>query len=290
MPATLHERAEVLLEELPPFMQGSYDIQGALHAVAEEIDLLETTIATLRDSFWPDRDLSNLDIFERLLGLSVNPPDKSDAQRQASVIAFYRKLKSSGAGSEWEQTMTDLIGTGWTYEEHDPDDGGSPDAGVLRLTIPFADPIEVPAGFSATPSTASGTLPAATYYYYVSAANFYGETQPTAVQSAVLGSAGHVVLDWNDVTDATAYRVYRGTTSTSLKRLDTGGVITASTYTDDGTATLTDLVSTNTNTTGSFQSREARTLARKITPAHLELEFGFDAGFILGSSELGDFL
>jgi hypothetical protein len=67
-------------------------------------------------------------------------------------------------------------------------------------------------------------------------------------------------------------------------------VITASTYTDDGTATLTDLVSTNTNTTGSFQSREARTLARKITPAHLELEFGFDAGFILGSSELGDFL
>jgi hypothetical protein len=290
MPATLHIRARQMLEDLPPFEQGSYDIQAVFHALAEEYELFETTLASLRQSFWPDRDVSNLALFEILLNLSVDPPDKSDAQRVNSVIAFYRKLKGSAAGVDWVETMNELIGTGWTYQEHDPDDPLGPDPGVLDLTIPFADPIDPPSGFGVTGSTASGTLPVGTYWYAVSATNFYGETPPSAALSATIGSAGHVALDWNAVTGATGYRIYRGASASTLKRLDTGMEVTDSDYEDDGTGTITTLVSTNTNTTGSFQSREARALARKITPAHLELTFGFDAGFILGSSELGDFL
>lgn len=287
----LTDRAKRMLEDLPPFLHNSTDIQAAILVCANEHDRLEAAIALVRRNLFPHlADADFIGFYERVLGLSVNPPDKTLSQRQASVLAFYRRLKAATSGLEWKAALTELIGTGWTYREHDPDDGGSPPAYTLELTIPFADPLAAPASLAATPSAGGGTLGAGTYYYAVTAANFYGETTASNVPTAVLGATGHVALDWNDVAGADSYHVYRGTSPTLLKRLNLGSALTSSAYTDDGSASLTTLPPPNTNTSGSFQSREARLLASKITPAHIELTFGYEAGFLIGSSELGDTL
>ena len=70
-----------------------------------------------------------------------------------------------------------------------------------------------------TTSTASGTLPADTYYYRVSPMNTDGYTgtdifgNASSEVSATLSATGQVTLNWSAVTNANAYRVYRATTS-----------------------------------------------------------------------------
>jgi hypothetical protein len=41
---------------------------------------------------------------------------------------------------------------------------------------------------------------------------------------------------------------------------------------------------------GSIKTSEAAALARAMTPAHIDLEFTYDVGFIVGISEMGDIL
>jgi hypothetical protein len=44
------------------------------------------------------------------------------------------------------------------------------------------------------------------------------------------------------------------------------------------------------NTTESYQAYEAKALARKITPAHIELNFSYGSGWIMNVSRMGDAL
>lgn len=289
MPAELSDRTQLLLEDLPPFLQQSYDIQACLDVVARELDRIETAKDLLRNNFWPSIGTDFIELYELLLSLSVDPPDKTLTQRQNTVLAFYESIKSQGTGLEWQAQITKLIGTGWSYAEHDPDDPGSPDAYIIEMTIPFTSPIPSPSDLNAV-NSGSGTIAAGTYYYAVSAANFYGETPPSAVASVTVSGSEAVDLDWTASADGSTYRIYRGSSPSTLRRLDLGMTLSANSYTDDGTATPTTIPPTNTNTTGSYQSHEARALARLITPAHIQLDFGYEPGFILGSSELGDIL
>lgn len=289
MPRELSDRAQDLLEDFPPFMQSSYEVQAVVDVTARELDRFFDAMETLRNNYWPTRGTEYLQIYEELLDLSVDPLDKTTEQRQQSVLAFYRTLKSSGSRAAWEGAVTALIGSGWSYVEHDPGDPGSPDAYTIAVTIPFASQITIPTGLGATPG-GSGSLAAGTYYYAVSAADLYGETQIGSIVSATVGASGRISLNWNDVAGASYYHVYRGASAGTLRRLDTGSPLTTSDYIDTGAATPTTQPPSNTNTTGSYQSHEAHRLLRKITPAHVDLIFSYDAGFIVGFSELGDFL
>jgi hypothetical protein len=94
------------------------------------------------------------------------------------------------------------------------------------------------------PSLAEGTLEAGTWYYVVSAVrpmtdpdNPGGETLPSDEVVVTLGIGGGVVLEWSEVTDATAYRIYRTELVDGVSRDEVflaevaGDVLT---YTDDG--------------------------------------------------------
>jgi hypothetical protein len=118
----------------------------------------------------------------------------------------------------------------------------------------------------------------------VTAINAYGETIPGPSASQAVTLNQQVTLDWADVTGATGYRVYRGTTSSNhLLIAETA----ASTYVDTGSAAIGG-PPPSTNTTRSVQAYEAEAFARIITPAHLDLIFGYGVGFIVGVSQVGE--
>ena len=79
----------------------------------------------------------------------------------------------------------------------------------------------------------TGSLPAGTYSYRVSALNALGETlASTAVTATTVGGSSTVTLAWPAVTGATGYKVY-GRTGGSELLMDTPGNVL--TWDDDGT-------------------------------------------------------
>jgi hypothetical protein len=62
-----------------------------------------------------------------------------------------------------------------------------------------------------------GSLSAGTYYYAVTALTPTGETTVSSVQSSIVAAGATVKLSWGGPVGATAYRIYRGTSRTSLQ-------------------------------------------------------------------------
>src|SRR5579871_1666182 len=74
--------------------------------------------------------------------------------------------------------------------------------------------ISAPTQTSPSTSTSGGTLAAATYYYKITALSLGGETTPSGEQSQVTtGSTSTVTVNWNAVTGATGYNIYRSTST-----------------------------------------------------------------------------
>lgn len=270
-----------LLSDLPPFERDSFDIQAVLRAIGNELARLEAARQDLISNFFPLSADSLLHFFEQMLGLPADSPQLALATRQTNVQAFMQQLKSSGTGLEWEASITKLIGTSWTYREHDPADGTSPPAYTVLIRLPFSVAAPVPSGL-ATVSGASGT-PTGTFYYAVSARTVYGETVPCAPHSVTV-AAHKVNVSWTaEVAPVIGYNVYRGTSPSTLKLLASPST---NSFTDDGTLTPT-VTPPSTDSSSSPQAATVLQLARAITPANIELEVGFTAGFLIGISEIG---
>lgn len=127
-----------LLDEVPPFEQGSAEIQAVLRAVGNELLRIETAREALINNFFPGTADVLLPLFEEMLGLPVNPP-ASLAQRQSLVLATMRRLKGEGRGLDWQATITQLVGgAAWSYQEHDPANPSSPPANTVAIQIPQA--------------------------------------------------------------------------------------------------------------------------------------------------------
>lgn len=87
------------------------------------------------------------------------------------------------------------------------------------------------------PSTATtgGTLPAATYYYVVTALGVQGETSGSnEVSVTTTGSTSANTVTWAAVTGATGYKIYRGLAAGQESAYYTVGAVT--TYTDTNAA------------------------------------------------------
>lgn len=271
--------------DLPPFERDSKDIQAALHAVGMEIERIDAARDSLRNGFYPAIGTDYLALWEQELSLSVNPPDKTLAQRQQSVLGFLRKLRGEGSGLDWIDRMNALLGTGWSYLEHTPGSPSPPAANTLLVTLPYSTAIAAPAGLAGT-AGGGGALAAGTYFYTVTSRNFYGETTQATPISKVVGASGSVALTWTAVTGATSYGVFRGTSSSNMVRIANP---TVASYSDLGGAAI-GAAPPAVNTTESYQAFEAKALARLVTPAHIDLTFGYGVGFILNVSRFGDAL
>lgn len=101
--------------------------------------------------------------------------------------------------------------------------------------------LSAPANPSAGPDT-GGSLPDDTYYYKVSAVDEAGESIASSeVQATTSGTDNQVVVDWEAVSGAVRYKVYRSLVSGTYGAVSFLAYVNAGTvdYTDTGAVALT---------------------------------------------------
>lgn len=132
-------RAVEHLNDLPWFLQRDPDIRGIVYCHAKEAERQEETLDALQRELNPLTATEvGLPWWETLLRLTVDPPGKTVQERRDIVVAFLRKSRSSPHGRDWVANVTDLVGTAWSYMEHDPDDpDDTPDEYTVRITLPW---------------------------------------------------------------------------------------------------------------------------------------------------------
>lgn len=134
-PALLTAQGLAMLNDIPSWFRGDPDVQGFTHAMARELNTFETNLELIRSSFVPTRASVLLEVWEFTLGLEVNPALLTLAEREDRVVTFLRSLGGDPSGLAWEGKVTAILGSTYVYAEHDPADGGSPAANVIRFTI-----------------------------------------------------------------------------------------------------------------------------------------------------------
>lgn len=124
--------------QLPPVLRNSYDYLAVINALAKELELLEASIEIVRAQFNPLTADVLLNAWEWELKLPVGGGGATTDVRRANVLARLRKVLSGGEGREWQDTISELLGPGWSYLEHDPAHPTNPPAaGVILITVPF---------------------------------------------------------------------------------------------------------------------------------------------------------
>lgn len=98
-------------------------------------------------------------------------------------------------------------------------------SGIVRLATP---------AISGLVEQGSGSLPAGTYYYRVTAFSLAGETLASASSNITVSANSKVQITWGAVDGAVKYMIY-GRTLVAPLVIDEVGAVT--TYTDDGTHT-----------------------------------------------------
>jgi hypothetical protein len=126
-----------MLDMLPWALQDSVDYQAVLHAASREVDRMEAALGTVTAQFSPASADILLGAWEAQVRLPVGGFGTSLAQREARVLYRVRKILGANEGREWERNVTDLVGEGWTYQEHIPGDATTPPVDTLRISLPF---------------------------------------------------------------------------------------------------------------------------------------------------------
>lgn len=98
----------------------------------------------------------------------------------------------------------------------------------------FGEGTQISAPAAPTLAASSGTLPAATYTYAVTAYNAQGETTESTAATITLSATGGVAVSWTAVPGSLGYRVYGRSGATLGLLADVGNLLT---YTDTGSAT-----------------------------------------------------
>lgn len=135
MPRELSSAAEDRLADLPPYYDGDPYIGGVMNAGANELERINQAAKTLQTKAFPtraDNQYRLLGMWEKQMGLPVEPPGLTIGQRRSRVLSKLRG-RGDGRGKTWEQRMTEAIGsTLWSYQEN------TPGPGQITITIPFA--------------------------------------------------------------------------------------------------------------------------------------------------------
>jgi hypothetical protein len=277
-----------VLDGLPEYELQSTFVQRYLLALANELQRIEQVRQELIENFFPATADALLVFFEQMLMLPVNPPGVTLAVRQQTVLSFMQSLKTQGTGLEWEAVMNSLLGSSWTYEEHDPANPSSPPPYRVLIRIPYSPSVGAPVGLTGTPVTGTGALAGDEYFYAVTARTPWGETVPSTPLSVTLSATGEVELSWTATGSPTVgYSIYRGAEPVVLYALGTSSIAS---FTDNGSVAPTSSLAPMTDTSAAPTTGTALALARAITPAHIEIDIGFTGGFIVGISDVGDAL
>lgn len=132
--------ASRLLAMQPPFISADPWNRAVQRAIAGELLRIEVSMQMVRDALIPSQAddvilptgqvVPCAEMLEALLGISIAPAGFTIEQRRSRIVAHIRKL-NSGTGADWVANLTEILGTGWTYEE-------GPGAYQVTIHIAFA--------------------------------------------------------------------------------------------------------------------------------------------------------
>lgn len=132
----LTELGEQMRSWLPVVFRDSPDHLAVINALSREMERAEDAIEQVRRQFVPQTADVLLGVHEAKLGLTIEPVGVSLEERREVVLAT--ETASTAMGSEWVTKVTQLVGPGWSYEEHIPGDVTSPPENTIRIVVPFA--------------------------------------------------------------------------------------------------------------------------------------------------------
>lgn len=120
------------LEQIPPILSEDPDVKAVLHVYSKEAERLASTLASLRLEMFPlTATALTMGIWEASFNLQIAPPGLTLTDRRQLVLTYAQSMLQGGDGADWVATVESLVGTGWSYDEHDPDDA------TLNLTVPI---------------------------------------------------------------------------------------------------------------------------------------------------------
>ena len=130
----LSPTAARMLDTLPAYYWDEPTIERIIQAQANEIDRLDALVDQLKVELMPGAATDAhglLAMWEITLGLPARPPDATESQRRAKIVAALRKL-DSGSSADALATLAAAIGAGAFSVERDT-------PGLLQdtLQIPF---------------------------------------------------------------------------------------------------------------------------------------------------------
>lgn len=134
----LNELGERFVEDVPAFLQDQSDIVAIFHAQSSEFARLYARVDSLVREFLPTTaTAAGLPLLELLVNVTVSPA-LSEAERRAILLTSFNSLRSTPEGSDFEDTLTRLVGPGWTYKEHDPESpNAAPPPYSVLISVPF---------------------------------------------------------------------------------------------------------------------------------------------------------
>ena len=131
---TLIDRAEAMLDTMPPYEADDEFIPDLVNAMAKEFQRIQDFITEVIEQLRPqnaDDEWGILALYERLAGLPVEP-EVSLAARRARVLAAIARNRGLGIGEGWAELITLLLNSGgWTEVENEKDQY------ELEITVPF---------------------------------------------------------------------------------------------------------------------------------------------------------
>lgn len=120
MPLVLSERTQEVLRDLPAYFDDERTIRAILNATTREQERVEALARDIQTQLYPqnvDDTYGFLAMYERQYQLPVSPAGATVDQRRGRLLAFLQ-TQDSGEGRDWEQHLTDFLGTSsWSYVE-----------------------------------------------------------------------------------------------------------------------------------------------------------------------------
>jgi hypothetical protein len=128
----LSDMGDKILSHLPSYFWEDVMVLQTIDAVGRELARLEGRMLDVRWRLYPqnaDDRYGLLGMWEDLLDLPVKPDGVALEERQAAVVAHVR-VRRSPSGADWVETLTTLLGGGWTHRE-------GPADYTIEIRIPY---------------------------------------------------------------------------------------------------------------------------------------------------------
>lgn len=118
----LTESGQAQLDQIPEFLHGDPTLRAVQRVTASEFDDIREALAALRNDLIPAMS-TDPKLWEAVLGLTPGGlAGESSAFRRGKVLNALARALSEGSGTEWIQSLTNIFGGTWSYQETDNGD------------------------------------------------------------------------------------------------------------------------------------------------------------------------